>query len=219
MVDQDLPISGLPGASQLTGTELLPVVQNGVTKFTTLASTVYLPSNIYGLFSQTGSSAPISGSAISVKTSGSLIDGGIGTLSVPANSFQKGDSFHASIAGKLTITNNNTLEIRIRSNGNTLVDTGDIVMAGATNKNWNIELDFTVRETGSAGTASIITSGEFIYRKDASNDIVGELFSFINTSSFDTTILNTLNIEAVLDDACIASENIYSEMLTLRKTY
>jgi HK97 family phage major capsid protein len=25
--------------------------------------------------------------------------------------------------------------------------------------------------------------------------------------------------EAVLDDACIASENIYSEMLTLRKTY
>ena len=219
MVDQDLPISGLPVASQLTGAELSPVVQNGITKFTTLASTVYLPTNNYGIFNQTGSSAPVSGSAASVKTSGSLVDGGIGTLSVPANGFQKGDSFHASISGKLTIGNNNTLDIRVKSNNVILIDTGEITMAGVTNRNWNIELDFTIREIGPAGVASIITMGEFIYRKDAGTEIVGELFSFLNTSSFDTTINNTLNIEAVLDDACIATEKIYSEILTLRKTY
>jgi len=219
MVDQDLPISGLPVASPLTGAELSPVVQNGITKFTTLASTIYLPTNNYGIFSQTGSSIPVSGSAAAVKTSGSLVDGGIGTLSVPANGFQKGDSFHASISGKLTIGNNNTLDIRIKSNNVILVDTGEIVMSGTTDKNWGIELDFTIREIGPAGVASIITMGEFTYKKNASAEIIGEIFSFVNTSSFDTTVSNILNIEAVLDDACIASENIYSEMLTLRKTY
>ena len=219
MVDQDLPISGLPVASPLTGAELSPVVQNGITKFTTLASTIYLPTNNYGIFSQTGSSIPVFGSAAAVKTSGSLVDGGIGTLSVPANGFQKGDSFRASISGKLTIGNNNTLDIRIKSNNVILVDTGEIIMSGTTNKNWGIELDFTIREIGPAGVASIITMGEFTYKKNASAEITGEIFSFVNTSSFDTTISNILNIEAVLDDACIASENIYSEMLTLRKTY
>jgi hypothetical protein len=219
MVDQDLPISGLPVASPLTGAELSPVVQNGITKFTTLASTIYLPTNNYGLFSQTGSSIPVSGSAVAVKTSGSLVDGGIGSLSIPANGFSKGDSFHASISGKLTIGNNNTLDIRIKAGNIVLADTGEIVMSGTTNKNWNIELDFTIREIGPAGVASIITMGEFTYKKNASAELIGELFSFVNTSSFDTTISNILNIEAVLDDACIASENIYSEMLTLRKTY
>jgi hypothetical protein len=219
MVDQDLPISGLPPASTLSGNELIVAVQNGVTKFTTLTSTLYIPTNSYGLFSQTGSSAPVSGSSSPVKTSGSLVDGGIGTLSIPANGFSKGDSFHASISGTLTIANNNTLEIRIKAGSVTLIDTGDIMMSGATNKNWNVELDFTIREIGPAGVASIITMGEFIYRKDASNELIGELFSFINTSSFDTTIPNTLNIEAILDDACTTSENIYSEMLTLKKVY
>ena len=36
MVDQDLPISGLPPASILNGNELIAVVQSGVTKYTTL---------------------------------------------------------------------------------------------------------------------------------------------------------------------------------------
>ena len=219
MVDQDSPISGLPPSSPLTGNELSAVVQNGVTKFTTLQSTVYLPTNNYGLFSQTGSSRPVSGSAAAVKTSGSLVDGGVGSLSVPANGFSKGDSFHASISGKLTIGNNNTLDIRIKAGSVALVDTGDVVMAGATNKNWNLELDFTIREIGPAGVASIITMGEFTYRKDASAELIGELFSFVNTSSFDTTVPNILNIEAVLDEACVASEKIYSETLTLRKVY
>jgi hypothetical protein len=219
MVDQDLPISGLPPASTLSGNELIVAVQNGVTKFTTLTSTLYIPTNSYGLFSQTGSSAPVSGSSSPVKTSGSLVDGGIGTLSIPANGYSKGDSFHASISGTLTIANNNTLEIRIKAGSVTLIDTGDIMMSGATNKKWNVELDFTIREIGPAGVASIITMGEFIYRKDASNELIGELFSFVNTSSFDTTISNTLNIEAILDDACTTSENIYSEMLTLKKVY
>ena len=219
MVDQDLPISGLPPASILNGNELIAVVQDGVTKFTTLTSTLYIPINSHGLFSQTGSSRPVSGSAAAVKTSGSLVDGGIGSLSIPANGFSKGDSFHASISGKLTIGNNNTLDIRIKAGSVALVDTGDVVMDGATNKNWNLELDFTIREIGPAGVASIITMGEFTYRKDASAELIGELFSFVNTSSFDTTVPNILNIEAVLDEACVASEKIYSETLTLRKVY
>ena len=54
----DLPISGLPAAGSLDGTELFAVVQGGVTKYTTAQNINYVTSNNYGLFNQTGSSAP-----------------------------------------------------------------------------------------------------------------------------------------------------------------
>ncbi len=46
-------------------------------------------SNTQGLFAQTGNSTIISGTTVE----STLINGGVGTLSVPANGFQVGDSF------------------------------------------------------------------------------------------------------------------------------
>jgi hypothetical protein len=215
----NLPISQLPAAGSLTGAELFAVVQDGVTKYTTLQAVNTATTVNYGLFNQTGSSVPVTGSGTGVATSGSLLDGGIGTLSVPANGFSVGDGFQALFTGKLEIANNHTLEIKVKTDSITLADTGVITMAGTTDKNWRLEIDFSINAIGGAGSAVIATAGLFTYRKDASSDVQGEIFSFVNSSSFNTTINNTLVVEAILGTSCQPNEYIYSEYFTLRKTF
>lgn len=215
----NLPISGLPAGSTLDGTELFAIVQDGVTKYTTLNAINTSTTSNYGLYNQTGSSTPITGVTASIETSGSLLDGGVGTLTVPANGFNIGDAFHARLSGKITISNNHNLDIHFDAGAVTLVDTGAITMAGSTNKNWSLEVTFIIQNTGSAGTASILSSGELTVRTDSSNDVVTEIFSSQNNTTFDTTISNTLSITGILDAACGTSENIYSELFVLHKIY
>lgn len=214
----DLPISGLPTASVLTGTELFAIVQGGITKSTSLSSINYIPGNIYSLYNQTGSSIPFTGSA-GITSSGSLIDGGVGTLSVPANGFLKGDAFSAVLSGYINCANNNDLEIRIKTDNTILADTGIMEIPQTTDKRWRLDINFSIRETGSAGTASIATSGIFHYRIDSAGQVEGQVFSLINSSSFDTTIPNSLEVEAVWGTDTDASSSIYSEIFTLSKTY
>ena len=210
----NLPISQLPAASALTGAEIFPTVQSGITKYTTLNSITYIQGNNYGLFNQTGSSTPISNTV----TETSLLDGGIGTLSVPVNGFTKGDAFHAVLTGHVSSVNNHTLQIRIKSNGATLADTGTITMPQTTAKHWNLNIYFTINQIGAAGVASISTGGNFIYAKDASNAFEGVTFSTENNTTFDTTVLNTLNITAQWGTAN-SGDSIYSDICTLNKTY
>ena len=215
----NLPISQLQQASNLEGNELFAVVQNGTTKYTTLQAVNTATTVNYGLYNQTGSSIPVEGSAVSSPTSGSLLDGGFGTLSVPANGFSVGDGFQALLTGQAEIANNHTLQIEVLANDVILADTGVITMAGITDKNWRLNIDFSINATGSAGTAAVATAGLFTYRKDASSDVQGEIFSFTNNTTFDTTIDNTLSIIAILGDSCETNEYIYSEYFTLRKTF
>ena len=215
-----LPISQLQQSNPLDGTELFAVVQDGITKKTTAGSINYISSNSYGLYSQTGSSAPVSGSASNFPTSGSLLDGGVGTLTVPANGFKVGESFQSKLAGKINISNGHTLDIQFKADGSTLVDTGEVTMAKSTDgQNWALDVTFIIQNTGSAGVASILSTGQLTVRKDAAGETVTEIFSDINSTTFDTTIENTLSVQAILDSACIASENIYSELFILYKVF
>ena len=215
----NLPISQLQQATALEGNELFAVVQDGITKFTTLNTINTSTTSNYGLYNQTGSSIPITGFSGSIETSGSLLDGGVGSLTVPANAFKKGDAYHARLSGKITIANNHDLDVNFKSGDINLVEAGPITMAGSTNKNWSLETTFIIQETGSAGTASILSSGELTVRTNSSGDTITEIFSSVNNTTFDTTISNTLEVEAILDAACIASENIYSELFILHKIY
>lgn len=210
----NLPISQLPTASALTGPELFAIVQDGVTKSTTLSSVVYSLSSNYGLFNQTGSSAVITNTT----TETSLLDGGVGTLSVPANGFSKGDAYHAILTGTLSAQNNNNLRIRIKANSVVLADSGNISMAGAVAEPWKMEVYFSINEIGAAGVASIATGGTFMYTKDASTDFQGFNFNTVNSSSFDTTVNNTLSITAQWGTAN-AGNSIFSQIFTLNKTF
>ena len=211
----DLPISGLPAANlPLDGTELFATVQGGITKYSTLGNIKYISGNNYGLFNQTGPSTPVTNTT----TETSLLDGGVGTLSVPANGFNIGDAFHAVAIGHISSVNNHTLEIRIKSNGAVLADTGLISMATTTAKHWKLEVYFTINNIGTAGVASISTGGTFMYVKDASNAFEGANFSDENSTTFNTTIGNTLVITAQWGQAN-TGDSIYSDIFTLTKTY
>jgi len=186
------------------------VTDNGSKTIATILS-----GNSFGLFSQTSDSIPIANTTIE----GSLIDGGIGTLTVPANGFQVGSSFTASLSGIINSRNNDTLTIRLKTaSGILFASTGPITMPNTTNKFWDIEAHFTVRQIGGAGVASIVCSGGFTYSKNASNAFEGGDFSNINNTTFNTTISNTLQITAQWGVADPLN-SIYTQYFTLYKTF
>lgn len=170
--------------------------------------------SVYGLFNQTGSGVPITNTT----TETTLINGGVGTLSVPANGFTKGDAFSAILTGDLNARNNDSLRIRIKTDSTILVDTGNIIMAGATNKHWELNIYFSVNEIGGPTTASLSTAGIFRYTKDASSEFQGINFNTNNSTTFDTTIDNTLEVTAQWSVAR-TDNSIYSQIFTLTKTY
>jgi hypothetical protein len=168
----------------------------------------------YGLFSQTGSSITVSATT----TESSLIGSGVGTLSVPANGFQAGDSFSGRIVGHISSKNNITIRIRVKSDSVVLADTGVVTMPQTTNKHYTIDLSFTIRSLGTATVASIVSGIVFTYSKDASNAFEGSDFSIVNNSTFDTTIDNTLDV--TVQWGSTDTENaIYSEYFVLSKVY
>jgi hypothetical protein len=182
-------------------------------------ATVAIPGNIstanYGLFTQTQSSTPISGTNVET----SLISSGIGTLTVPANGFQIGDSFSGVLIGHLSCISTATLEIRIKTaSGILLADTGVMAMSTATNKHWKLNVDFTIRQVGAATVASIASGGLFSYTKNGGLSFEGVNFSIINNTTFDTTISSTLVITAQWNTNN-AGNSIYSEIFVLNKTY
>jgi hypothetical protein len=168
----------------------------------------------YGLFNQTGSSTPVLGNT----PSGSLLAGGVGTLSVPANGFAIGDAFTITMFGNLSSNNGHGLEIIVASNGTVLADTSTITMPGATNQGWKLDVNFAINKIGGAGTAEITSAGIFTFRTNSSGDVITEIFSAVNNTTFNTTIGNTLDIKALWTGAN-SSDSIYSNLATLKKTY
>lgn len=167
-----------------------------------------------GLFTQTNNSIPVAATTVE----GSLIGTGVGSLSVPANGFVVGDSFRAQFAGHISAQNNDTLTLRVKSGSVILADTGAITMPGISNLHWTMWIDFTIRAIGAAGIAIIASGGQFTYMKNASNAFEGDVFSIVNNTTFNTTVLNTLSVTAQWSSNS-ASNSIYSEIFTLTKTY
>lgn len=178
---------------------------------------VFVPGAAFGsagLFAQTADSTPI----VNTLVLGNLLGTGIGTLSVPPNGFQVGDSFHLKVSGLISSKNNDDITITLRSNGVILASTGLINLPQTTNKVWELEVDFTIRNIGVAGVANINTNGQFIYNKDASLAVEGIGFSSTNNTTFDTTILNTLEVDAQWAQADLQN-SIFSSNCSLFKTY
>ena len=185
------------------------VTDNGTKTIATILS-----GNSFGLFAQTADSIPITNTIVE----GTLIDGGVGTLTVPANSFSVADSFNAIMSGVISSKNNTTLRITVKAGLIVLGDTGFITMPQTTNQRWELQVQFTIRAIGGPGVSSIITSGFLTYSKDAANIFEGGDFSTINNTTFDTTIANTLNITAQWGAAEIQNQ-IYTQFFVLNKIF
>lgn len=174
-----------------------------------------LPATVsYGLFAQTANSTPVTNTT----TETSLINGGVGTLTVPANAFSVGDSFVAVMAGILNATNNQTIRIKVKTGSVILLDSGLQNITNITNNVFSLNINFTIRQLGAATVASIVSLGTFHYVKTVNGVIEGFSFNVVNNTTFDTTISNTLDI-TVQWGAASTGNSIYSDIFILNKIY
>lgn len=168
----------------------------------------------YRVFAQTGNSTAITATTTEL----TLIDGGVGTLTVPANGFQVGDSFTLNMGGVMSAQNGNTITIRLKTGSVSLGSSGAMTMPAITNQVWYLTTNFTIRAIGAAGVASVVVLSQFHILKAASGTQEGFAWNTTNTTTFDTTISNTLSITAQWSSNN-ASNSIYSDIFTLSKTY
>ena len=174
-----------------------------------------LPATVsYGLFAQTANSIPVTGTT----TETTLINGGVGTLSVPANGFTVGDSFVAVMAGILNAANNQTIRIRVKTGSVVLLDSGLQNITNITNNVFSLNINFTIRQLGAATVASIVSLGTFHYVKTVNGVIEGFSFNVVNNTTFDTTISNTLDITVEWGSNNVGN-SIYSDIFILNKIY
>ena len=203
-------IQGIQGSQGIQGTQ-------GVagTSGTSGTSPVLPLPVVYGLYAQTANSTIITNTT----TESSLIGTGIGTLSVPANGFAVGDSFRAVFGGVMNANNNQTIRIRLRTGSALLLDSGlQNLGSSVVDDVWSLNIDFTIRQVGAAGVASIVSLGGFHYTKTNNASVQGFGFNVVNNTTFNTTIINTLNVTAEWGSASTGN-NIYSDIFILNKTY
>ena len=167
-----------------------------------------------GLFAQTANSTPITNTDVET----SLINGGVGSLFVPANGFQIGDSFRAVIAGVINVGNNQTIRIKVKDGNTILADSGAKTISNIVNDVFSLNIDFTIRALGVAGVGSIVTLGTFHFTKTSNGVTEGFAFNNVNSTTFDTTVGNTLDV-TIQWGAASASNSIYSDIFVLNKTY
>jgi len=198
--------------SSLAQTDLIPIAE--------VLGAGYVTKRVNGnnvnfrVFAQTANSTTITATT----TEGTLIDGGVGSLTVPANSFQVGDSFRLDMGGVMSAQNGNTITIRLKSGSVSLGSSGALSMPSITNQVWYLTTTFTIRAIGAAGVASIVSLSQFHVLKAASGTQEGFAWNVVNSTTFDTTISNTLNITAQFSTNN-ANNSIYSDIFTLSKTY
>jgi hypothetical protein len=211
--------SGLTGSSGTSGTRGTSGTSgtSGTTGTSgTSGVSPTLPTSVnYGLFAQTANSTPVTNTVVET----SLINGGVGTLTVPANGFSVGDSFRAVFGGVINADNNQTIRIRMRTGSVLLLDSGLQNLGSAVIDDvWSLNVDFTIRQIGAAGVASIVALGGFHYTKTNNASVQGFGFNVVNNTTFDTTISNTLDVTAQWG-AASTGNNIYSDIFILNKTY
>ena len=168
-----------------------------------------------GIFVQTANSTPVA--ATTVETT--IINGGIGSLSIPANGFSVGDSFKAEFGGVMNASNNETIRIKVKAGSIILLDSGvQSLTSSIINDIWDLNIDFTIRQIGTTGVASIMSIGRFSYAKINNATIQSFAFQTLNNTTFDTTINNTLDV-TVQWGSNNAGNSIYSDFFVLSKIY
>lgn len=168
-----------------------------------------------GLFAQTANSTLITNTT----TETSLINGGVGSLSIPANTFKVGDSFRSVFGGVMNAQNNQTIRIRVVVGGVVLLDSlAQNLGSSVVNDVWSLNIDFTIRSIGGLGVASIVTLGSFHYTKTNNASVQGFGFNTVNNTTFNTTIPTTLDVTAQWGAANVGN-SIYSDIFVLNKTY
>jgi hypothetical protein len=144
----------------------------------------------------------------------------VGSRQVPPNTFKAGDSYHAVLSGNFSSQNGDTLTIRLKggTTGTTILATVVIPLNASTGVFFEVEIDFSVRAIGSTTVADLATNFDFTYNQNVGGSFQGERLVTVNNTTFDTTILNQLEITAQFSSAN-ANNSIETVLSNLTKTY
>jgi len=165
-----------------------------------------------GNYAQTANSA-----TINTVGEQSIVGTGVGSLSIPANIFAVGDSFHGKMGGLINATGGggrSEITIKIKTGTTILASTGIFDLDTATNQGWEVELDFTIAAIGATGT--ICTNGNFVYTKNNDRKVYGYIFQ--DVQPIDTTASNTLDV-TVQWNVLNPGDDIYSANFVLYKVF
>jgi hypothetical protein len=203
-----ISISSTPTTDQTNTNVLVRDPSTGLIKQKTIPNAVS-----FGIFSQTGDTPYISGTSEQ-----SIIDGGVGGLTVGANQFQVGDAFLATFTGHLS-NNNDSFRIRVKSGSVILAQTSGINLnTSGDDEIFTLQINFVIRQIGGTGTASIFTKGMITTIKTTNFSVKGFSFEDLNNTTFDTTVSNTLDVTFEFD-ATDPTTYVYTDYFTLTKIY
>ena len=118
----------------------------------------------------------------------------------------------------MSAKNNDTLRIRVKAGSIVLADSGPQTMTTSTDDVWQFSVNFTIRQTGSTNVASIVSLGVFHTTKQSNGQQTGFAFNTVNSTTFDTTISNTLNVTAQWSSNSPLN-SIYSDIFVLNKIF
>tara|TARA_R110000868_G_scaffold4583_3_gene28694 strand:+ start:1213 stop:1794 length:582 start_codon:yes stop_codon:yes gene_type:complete len=139
-----------------------------------------------------------------------LIGPGVGSLVLPANSLQEGDSFTLKTSGLVYATTGDTISLILMIGGNKICGL-DYFQFPDTKSVFELEIDFTA--VNFIEDPSILATGKLIF--NAKNLYNGE--TFFDGSAIDITVDNLIQIETQWLSG--KSNSIYSILTTLIKKY
>ena len=170
-----------------------------------------------GLSSGTSNSATLSGSTAEQSI---LALSFVGSRQAPANTFKQGDAYTAVLAGTFGSNNGDTLTLRLKggATGTTILSSVVVPLNGSSGQFYELEIDFVVRQIGAAGIADLAINYDFSYNQAVGGNFQGQRKCEFNNTTFDTTILNTLDITAQFSSTS-GNNSITTILSTLGKTY
>ena len=168
-----------------------------------------------GVFTQIANGAAFTG-----VTETEILGTGVGSLLFDANTFEVGSSTF-NISGFFDSDNGDILTLRLVSNfsGTPIILASLLInLENSTSQFFELETNFTIRALGAATTAELATNFDFTYNKTTGNEYVGQRVVEVNTTTFDTTIANTLSLTAQFNSAS-ASNSIQTVNAVFSRTY
>ena len=154
------------------------------------------------------------GTVISGGTLGSLLpNSGVGSLSVPANGFKVGDSFHLVCSGSIPVGDkDDVFTITLNQNGTQL---GQIAvdMEDMTDASFELEADFQVHSIGVSG--QFVTSFDFTFNRTLLKNFSGT--RLVQVSFVNTTLPSNLTLTGQFSG--VLNSSILTALFYLRKQY
>jgi hypothetical protein len=170
-----------------------------------------------GLSSGTSNSAILTGSTAEQSIASATF---VGNRQSPPNTFQVGDAFVAVLAGNFASANGDTLNLRLKggTGSTTILSEITVPLNSSSATYFELEINFVIRAIGAAGVADIVANYDFSYNQIAAGNFQGQRKCEINNTTFDTTILNDLDITAQFSSNSV-NNSIETLLSTLGKTY